>query len=42
MSGMTGWLLCFFLIDAPRCALLTVLLTFTVRLLRTRRAARKS
>ena len=42
MSSMVGWLLCFLLIDAPRCALLTVLLTFTVRLLRTRRAARKS
>lgn len=42
MSSMAGWLLCFLLIDAPRCALLTVLLTFTVRLLRTRRATRKS
>lgn len=42
MSSMVGWLLCFLLIDAPRCALLTVLLTFTVRLLRTRRDARKS
>lgn len=42
MSGMAGWLLCFFLIDAPRCALLTVLLTFTVRMLRTCRAGRRA
>lgn len=32
----------FLLIDAPRCALLTVLLTFTVRMLRTCRAGRRA
>ena len=32
----------FLLIDAPRCALLTVLLTFTVRILRTVRTRRRT
>ena len=40
LSGMVGGLLIFFLVDAPKCALLTALLTCTVRLIRTRRASR--
>ena len=40
LSGMVGGLLIFFLVDAPKCALLTALLTCTMRLIRTRRASR--
>lgn len=40
LSGMVGGLLIFFLVDAPKCALLTALLTCTVRLIRTRRTSR--